>query len=57
MICTCVCPGNLPKKGKLSPPFTLVKKDLSQTGLGDYPHEVRADAEADNGHFDGETTE
>jgi len=29
--------GDLPKKGKIPPPFTLVKTDLSQTSLGDYP--------------------
>lgn len=29
--------GDLPGKGKAAPPFTLVKTDLTQTGLGDYP--------------------
>ena len=29
--------GELPGKGKVAPPFTLVKTDLTQTGLGDYP--------------------
>ncbi len=29
--------GDLPGKGKIPPPFTLVKTDLSETGLGDYP--------------------
>ena len=28
--------GELPGKGKAAPPFTLVKTDLTQTGLGDY---------------------
>jgi thioredoxin-dependent peroxiredoxin len=29
--------GDLPGKGKAAPSFTLVKTDLTQTGLGDYP--------------------
>lgn len=29
--------GDLPGKEKAAPPFTLVKTDLTQTGLGDYP--------------------
>ena len=29
--------GDLPGKGKAAPAFTLVKTDLTQTSLGDYP--------------------
>ncbi len=29
--------GNLPRKGEIPPPFTLVKQDLSQTSLDDHP--------------------
>jgi thiol peroxidase len=29
--------GDLPRKGQIPPPFTLVRTDLSETGLDDYP--------------------
>ena len=29
--------GDLPRNGKIAPSFTLVKTDLTHTGLGDYP--------------------